>query len=147
MQEIFQPLLRKARLDGLAVHIQRSGLCLGDPAQLGWLADGGIGVFALSRARRFGIFIRRRPVLLGHLDAAALAIVAPALAAEEPLRVRVVGLNPEHLAGEAPPEIHVSVWGDARRVQRITPANGPGFEPPPAFSTGPLPPKPMPAKR
>jgi hypothetical protein len=135
MQEIFQPLLHKSRLVGLAVHVQRSGLCLGDTAELGWLADRGIGVFALPRARRFGIFARKRPVLLGQLDAEGAAIVAPALLAEEPLRVRIVGLNPEHLAGEAPPEIHVSIWGDARRVQRITPANGPVFEPPPAFSS------------
>lgn len=133
MQEIFQPLLPKARLVGLAVHVQRSGLCLGDPAELGWLADGAIGVYALPRSRRFGLFPHRRAVLLGQLDDEAAAIVAPALLAEEPLRVRIVGLNPEHLAGEAPPEIHVSVWGDARRVQRITPATGPLFAPPPAF--------------
>lgn len=133
MQDIYQPLLPKSRLVRLAVHVQRSGLCLGDAVTLGWLGDGGIGVFAPPRRKRLGLFLRRRPILLGQLEPEAAAIVAPALAAEEPLRVRIVGLNPEHLAGEAGPEVHISVWGDARHVQRITPAAPGTFDAPPSF--------------
>ena len=41
-------------------------------------------------------------------------ILAPALDEGMPLRMRVVMLTPEHLAGSGVPEIHVSVWGDPR---------------------------------
>ncbi|OHC46935.1 MAG: hypothetical protein A2092_06580 [Rhodobacteraceae bacterium GWE1_64_9] len=114
MQHLYEPIIHKASLIGLAVHVGHSGLCLNDTAELQAIADGQIGVFAVRHGRWLGLIPHRRRVYLGNLGPQAAQIVAPRLAREEQLRVRIVGLTPEHLAREAPPEIHVSVWTNGR---------------------------------
>ena len=118
------PLLHKAPVEGLLVHVARTGLVLGDPAWLASTEDGRIGVFARFRHRIIGLLPRWRDGLLGHLGPVAQAVVAPSLAHGDDLRVRIVALMPEHLAKEAPPEIHVSVWGDPRHLQPVLQAAG-----------------------
>lgn len=114
MTETLQPLIHKAQLLGLRVHVGRAGLCLGDAARALPLEDGTVGVEADVRRPLLGLLPRRRAVILGHLGPAASRILAPSIAEGRPLRLRIVGLTPEHLAGPQGPEVHVSVWGEAR---------------------------------
>jgi len=112
-------LIRKAQVAGLAVHVSRAGLALGDTAWLETLADGRIGVFARVNRRLFWIFARKRPGLLGHLGPVAEDILAPSLAHGDRLRVRIIDLVPEHLAKADGPEVHISVWGDPRHLHPV----------------------------
>ena len=114
MSDTLQPLIHKAQLMGLRVHVARAGLCLGDAARALPLEDGSIAVEADGRRPLLGLLPRRRSMILGHLGPAASRIIAPAIAEGRPLRLRIVGLTPEHLAGPQGPEVHVSVWGEAR---------------------------------
>ncbi len=117
MQDILQPIIHKAPVMGLLVNVTRTGLCIGDPAELRLLTDGHIGIFALARQRLLGIFPRKAMQHLGHLGPAAVAIIGEAMQQGQHLRVRIVGLTPEHLSASTGPEIHISVWGDALRLQ------------------------------
>jgi hypothetical protein len=126
------PLIHKAPVEGLTVHVARTRLAIGDPAWLDRLSDGRIGVFAEVRQLVLGLFPRQRPTLLGHLGPVAEEIVAPSLAHGDPLRVRIIDLTPEHLANGYPPEVYVSVWGDPRHLHPVLEAAGllPEPEPP-----------------
>lgn len=108
------PLIHKAPVEGLQVHVARAGLVIGDPASLDRLSDGRIGVFAQVRQPFLGIFPRRRRVLIGHLGPSVEDILAPSLSHGNALRIRIIDLTPEHLANGYPPEIYISVWGDPR---------------------------------
>lgn len=118
------PLIHKAPVEGLTVHVARTRLAIGDPAWLDRLSDGRIGVFAEVRQLVLGLFPRQRPTLLGHLGPVAEEIVAPSLAHGDPLRVRIIDLTPEHLANGHPPEVYVSVWGDPRHLHPVLEAAG-----------------------
>jgi hypothetical protein len=118
------PLIHKAPVEGLAVHVARTGLSIGDSAWLERLSDGRIGVFAQVRRPILGLIPRHRPALLGHLGPIAEEIVAPSLAHGDPLRVRIIDLTPEHLANGYPPEIYISVWGDPRHLHPVLEAAG-----------------------
>ena len=117
MQDILQPIIHKAPVMGLRVNVTRTGLRIGDAAQLHLLTDGQIGIFAKGRKRLLGIFPRKVLLHLGHLGPAAVAIIGGAIAQGQHLRVRIVALTPEHLSKEAGPEVHISIWGDALRLQ------------------------------
>jgi hypothetical protein len=119
------PLIHKAPIESLLVHVARSGLVIGDAAWFDRLADGRIGVFAQAKQLILWVVPRRSPRLLGHLGPIAEEIVAPSLAHGDDLRVRIVALVPEHLAHGHPPEIHISVWGDPRHLQPIIAAMTP----------------------
>lgn len=123
------PLIHKAPVERLMVHVARSGLVIGDSAWFDRLADGRIGVFAQLKRSILWIVPRRGPRLLGHLGPIAEDIVAPSLAHGDDLRVRIVALVPEHLANGNPPEIHISVWGDPRHLQPIIAAMTPVASP------------------
>ena len=110
MQHLFQPIIHKARLQALAVNVGRAGLTLNDAAEL-QQNDRGIGVHVLLQRPFLGVIPRCKRVYLGQLGPAACALVQPHLDRGGPLRVRIVGLTPEHLAGPDGPEVHVSVWG------------------------------------
>lgn len=114
MQHLYQPIIHKASLMGLAVHVGHSGLCLNDNAELRAVGEGRIGVFALQPRRWLGLIPRIKRLYLGHLGPQAALLVAPRLERDEQLRVRIVGLTPEHLAQGTGPEIHVSVWSNGR---------------------------------
>ena len=136
MSDAKLPLIHKAPVEGLGVHVARTRLSIGDPAWLDRLTDGRIGVFASVRKPLFGILPRQRPALLGHLGPVAEEIVSPSLAHGDSLRVRIIDLVPEHLANGYPPEIYISVWGDPRHLQPILGALPVDPEPePPARST------------
>lgn len=134
MSDAKLPLLHKAPVEGLTVHVARSGLAIGDTARLERLPDGRIGVMAVVRMPILGLFPRRREGLIGHLGPLAAEIVAPSLDHGDTLRVRIVTLIPEYLANSYPPEVHVSVWGDPRHLRPVLAALGL----PPAAETGPV---------
>lgn len=117
MQDMLQPLIHKAAVHSICVNVARTGMSIGDEAVLVALPDGRIGVFARLNRRFLGLFPRRVMVLIGALGPHATALIAPAVERAELLRVRIVGLTPEHLA--TPPmgaEVHISVWGDPRHI-------------------------------
>jgi hypothetical protein len=112
MQDILQPIIHKTPIVGLRVNVAQSGLCIGDTAQLGRLDNGRIGIFAQASRRLFGIFPHRAVTCLGSLTDEAEQRIATALDTGGTLRIRIVGLTPEHLSQEDGPQIHVSVWGN-----------------------------------
>jgi hypothetical protein len=118
------PLIHKAPVEGLMIHVARTGLSIGDPAWLERLADGRIGVLARLRDRLLGIVPRQRIALIGHLGPLAEEIVAPSLAHGDDLRVRIIDLVPEHLSNGYPPEVYISVWGDPRHLHPVLEAAG-----------------------
>ncbi|MBA3911877.1 MAG: hypothetical protein C0524_18860 [Rhodobacter sp.] len=113
------PLIHKAPVEGLQVHVARAGLTIGDTAWLERLSDGRVGVFAQLRRPILGFIPRLRPGPVGHLGPVAEEIVAPSLAHGDALRVRIIDLVPEHLSNGFPPEVYISVWGDPRHLQPI----------------------------
>jgi hypothetical protein len=116
MQDNKLPLLPKAPVSNLQVHVGRSGLAMGDTAQLLRLEDGSIGISAKVSVLVLGLIPWRSLRLIGQLTPEAEAVVGPSLDHGDELRVRIVGLNPEHLAGSRPPEVYISVWGDPRHL-------------------------------
>lgn len=117
MQDVFQPLIHKAAVHEIAVNIARAGLSIGDEAELHALPDGRIGVFARLSRRLLGLIPRQVTVHIGTLGPQARAFLSPAVEGGESLRVRIVGLTPEHLTVEGGrPEIHISVWGNPRHL-------------------------------
>lgn len=113
MQDLMQPLIHKAQIHDLKVHIGKSGLCIGDKAELFLLEDGHVGVFADRHSTWFGFIQRRKSVQIGALGPNASTILAKVLRDSSRIRVRIVGLTPEHLTGTGVAEVHVSVWGNA----------------------------------
>jgi hypothetical protein len=118
------PLIHKAPVEGLTIHVARTRLAIGDHAWLDRLPDGKVGVFAEVRTMFLGLIPRQRPALLGHLGPLAEEIVAPSLAHGDPLRVRIIDLVPEHLSNGFPPEVYISVWGDPRHLTPVLEATG-----------------------
>lgn len=116
MQDILQPLVHKAAVLGLRVNVARTGLCIGDPAELRLMADGQIGIYAPVRRRFLGVFPRRVLLHLGQLGPAASGVIGDAMQRGQHLRVRIVGLTPEHLSSANGPEVYISIWGDAQRL-------------------------------
>ena len=119
MPQALLPLIHKAPVEELAIHVARTGLSIGDPAWLDRLSDGRIGVFARLRKPLLGVIPHHREGLVGHLGPAAEEIIAPSLAHGDDLRVRIIDLTPEHLANGYPPEVYISVWGDPRHLQPV----------------------------
>jgi hypothetical protein len=142
------PLIHKAPVEGLTLHVARARLAIGDHAWLDRLPDGKVGVFAEVRQMVMGMIPRQRPALLGHLGPVAEEIVAPSLAHGDPLRVRIIDLVPEHLSNGFPPEVYISVWGDPRHLTPVLEATGlyRDLEPQPAKRPAHLRPVPSPAQ-
>jgi hypothetical protein len=111
MHETLRPLIHKAPVTGLRVHVGRAGLCLGDAAQALMMDDGSVGIMAEVKRPFLGVVPRRRQMILGTLGPAASRILRPEIDFGRPLRLRIVGLTPEHLAGPDGPEVHISAWG------------------------------------
>ncbi len=117
MSDAKLPLIHKAPVEGLAIHVARTGLAIGDMAWLDRMSDGRVGVYARLKKPLFGVIPRQRDGLVGHLGPVAEEIIAPSLAHGDDLRVRIIDLTPEHLANGYPPEVYISVWGDPRHLQ------------------------------
>ena len=130
MHDIMEPILPQVPVEGITLHVGRSGLSMGDAAEARMMPDGRVGIWARVARPFLGLVPRQRAVRLGHLGEVAGQIVTAALEAEAPLRLRLVMLTPEHLAGSGKPEIHVSVWGDPRLLT-------PFLDVPEAFQTRP----------
>jgi hypothetical protein len=133
MSDTKLPLIHKAPVEGLAIHVARAGLAIGDQARLDRLTDGRVGVFARVNKPFLGVIPHHKEGLVGHLGPVAEEIISPSLANGDDLRVRIIDLTPEHLANGYPPEVYISVWGDPRHLQ-------------PAMRAVDLPPLPEPAK-
>ncbi len=114
MRDPMQPILSMTPLVGLQVHVAQAGLSIGDSAEAALLPDANVGIYAAVRRNFLGLFPHRPMRLLGLLTPGAASLIAPALLAGQPFRIRIVGLTPEHLGPE--PEVHVSIWGDPRRL-------------------------------
>ncbi len=95
------------------MHIARSRLSMGDVVTARLMPDGRVGIWARVRRSVLGLPLWRE-AYLGHLGPVAAQVLTPALLEGAALRLRVVMLTPEHLAGSGDPEIHISVWGDPR---------------------------------
>lgn len=121
MQDIIEPIIHKAAVCDLQTRIQHTGLSIGDPAELHLCDDGRVAVYTKINKRSF--LLRRRMLAhIGDLGAQASQILAPALRRGDYMRVRVVGLTPEHLAYDGKAEMHISVWGNMRHFQVPKPA-------------------------
>ena len=129
MHDTIEAIIHKAPVQDLAIHVGKSGLCLGDRADLRLMPDGSVGVYCMAR-RRTLLFTQRAERRIGHLGPQASAIVMPALEQGEALRVRIVGLTPEHLAQDGHADVHISVWGQARRFAASPHAEAPDLFPP-----------------
>jgi len=114
MQDPMQPILPMTRLIDLQVNVARTGLSIGDTAAAFVDDAGRVGIAAPVQRYLLGLIPRRPLRLLGYLTPAAADLVAPAMRAGEPFRIRIVGLTPEHLGPE--PQVDVSIWGDPRRL-------------------------------
>lgn len=137
MYDLLQPLIHKAAVRDIVVHVARTGLSIGHEAEVHLLPDGRIGVFARLTRRFLGLIPRQVTVLIGVLGPHASALIAPAVERGEMLRVRIVGLTPEHLtAAGSGPEVHVSVWGDPRHIA-VWSNDGTVTTPPALKSEGP----------
>lgn len=116
MQDVMLPLIRKAELVQLSVNVAKAGLSMGDTAEVALMDAEQIGVFGVIRCHWLGLVPYRARRQLGQLGPAAREVLLPSLTHGDHLRVRIVGLTPEHLATNGRPEIHVSVWGDPARI-------------------------------
>lgn len=113
MQGIIEPIIHKAAVIDLKHPLRNAGLSIGDAGELHLGDDGRIAVYATILKRSF-LIRRRMLVAIGYLGAQANALLGPALRRGDPLRVRLVGLTPEHLATNGKPEMFISVWGNTR---------------------------------
>ena len=97
------PLLAKVPVHDLQIHVGRSGLSLGDTVALSLDAHGRVIVTAMVRQRVLGVFGRTRLRSLGHLGPVIDQLLMPLIATGQELRVRVVGITPEHLSTDDGP--------------------------------------------
>lgn len=120
MQDIIEPIIHKAAVQDLTLKLKTTGLSIGDTAELRMDADNRIAVFAPILRRQF--FIRRAVLRhVGYLGPNATALLTPMLQRNDHLRVRIVGLTPEHLASDGKAEMYVSVWGTTRHFSQGKP--------------------------
>ncbi len=119
MQDILQVLIHKAPVQGLLLHIGKSGLCIGDAAELHLQPDGKIGIFAQAKRPLLGILPRRSLRHLGYLGPAATEVMIEPLQHSDHLRVRIVGLTPEHLSPNGAAEVYISVWSNTHRMMGV----------------------------
>ena len=119
MQDILQVLIHKAPVQELQLHIGKSGLCIGDAAELHLQADGKIGIFAQAKRPLLGLLPRRSLRHLGYLGPAATAVMTEPLQHSDHLRVRIVGLTPEHLSPNGVAEVYISVWSNTHRMLNV----------------------------
>lgn len=110
MPQALLPLIHKAKVQGLLVQVARSGLSLGDEASIVQLEDGRIGILARTRVRLLGLIPVQRQRMIGYFGPQATDLIRPELDRAEGMRLRVVGVTPEFLAGPGGAEVHVSVW-------------------------------------
>lgn len=58
MHDILEPILPQVPIEGITLHIGRSGLLMGDAAEARMMADGRVGVWARVKRPVLGIVPR-----------------------------------------------------------------------------------------
>jgi hypothetical protein len=119
LQEIIEPIIHKAAVIDLQIPLKPTGLSIGDAAELHLGDDGRISVYTHISKRSF-LFRRRVLAHVGFLGPQAGPLLSAALRRGDHLRVRIVGLTPEHLAPNGKSEMHISVWGTTRHFYART---------------------------
>lgn len=118
VQGIIEPIIHKAAVKDLRHPLRNAGLSIGDTCELHLGDDDRIAVYVHILRRRF--LIRRRVwAIIGYLGAQANPLLSPALRRGDPLRVRLVGLTPEHLSTGGTPEMYISVWGNTQHFHQV----------------------------
>ena len=108
----------------LVVERAPSWLAPNSPVELRLQADGAVVAYVRRPSRWLALLGPSRPVRIGVLNEAAGDLLRPLLDAGTPLRVRVVELQPSHLAADRLARISVSVWcGAAKRESSRSFAN------------------------
>jgi hypothetical protein len=119
MQDIIEPIIHKAAVIELEISFKDTGLSIGDAAELHLNEEGRIAVYAVVSRRNF-LIRRRRLTRIGYLGPQALPLLLPTLRKGDYLRVRVVGLTPEHLAPDGRAEMSISGWGNISHLLNKT---------------------------
>lgn len=105
-----QVLIYKSELNELAENHWPRGMAPGDSIDLRIVEDGVIEACATEKAR---LWMRRpRRVRLGTLNEQASKLLDHAVRNGAYLRVRIVEIQPAHLALNGQPKVAISVWGD-----------------------------------
>lgn len=101
-----------------ALLVERAPSWLAPNSSLGLQrqSDASVAAFALRPSPWMALFGLSRPVRIGMLNEEAGDLVRPALDAGVSLRVRIVELQPSHLATDRCARISVSVWGPAGKM-------------------------------
>ena len=102
----------------LVVERAPSWLAPNSPVELRLQADGAVVAYAQRPSSWLTLLGPSRPVRIGVLDKEVGDLLRPSLDAGIAIRVRVVELQPSHLATDRRARISVSVWG---AVSKITP--------------------------
>lgn len=100
----------------LVVERAPSWLAPNSPVVLRLQADGTVAAFAQRPSSWLTLFVPSRSVRVGVLNEEAGDLLRPILDAGPPLRVRIVELQPSHLAADRRARISVSVWGPAANM-------------------------------
>lgn len=116
VQDVIQPIIHKAAVRDLCVTVNRTGLSIGDKVELRLTEDGQVAVYGWVK-RRILVVTRRRLQKLGSLGPHACHLLEYGLRRGDYMRVRIVGMTPEHLAPDGRAEIDVSVWGQIRNFR------------------------------
>ena len=100
-----------------ALLVERAPSWLAPDCSLGLrlTSDGRVLAFARRPSRWMALFGLSRLVRIGVLSEDAGHLLHPILAAGVTLRVRIVELQPSHLAADRCAQISVSVWGRAAK--------------------------------
>lgn len=100
----------------LVVERAPSWLAPNSPVELRLQADGAVVAYARRPSRWLNLLGLSRPVRIGGLSEEVGDLLRPILDAGTPLRVRIVELQPSHLAADRRARISVSVWGPAAKM-------------------------------
>ncbi|NBR91104.1 MAG: hypothetical protein EBS68_14575 [Rhodobacteraceae bacterium] len=111
-----QVLIYKAALTDLKTNPTTAGISPGDVIGLELGEDGQISARALLTQGKW-IFQRTRSLPIGTLEPQATALLSPALERNAHLRVRIVEIEPAHLARGKVAKVFISVWGDPEDLE------------------------------
>lgn len=99
----------------LVVERAPSWLVPNSPVELRLQADGTVVAYVRRPSRWLTLLGPSRPVRIGVLDEEAGDLLRPILDAGITIRVRIVELQPTHLAVDRRARISVSVWGSVTK--------------------------------
>lgn len=107
-----QALIHKAALADVPDDASIGRLSGGTAVQSVLQENGIVAAWAVPEPRGpFGLFAGKL-TRIGRLETQATALLAPALRAQAPLRVRIIEVVPRHLSRGPTEDISIPVWGD-----------------------------------